>query len=98
MPITVTRTASVYNLASDSDLRELFVEHASIGWMCSLIAHPDDSGTETVWAVRMQKPGIDTINATLADVVISDLVTVQSMSRTDYNAANPGAPIEGFGS
>lgn len=93
MPVTITRTAEVYRLWDDSDVRALFDSHAQAGWLCTLSAFTEDG--VVVWQVQLQLSALrQLITAGLADVIVSDTVTVQAMSLADYNAANPDHVIE----
>lgn len=97
MPVTITRTAEVYRLWDDTDLRALFDSHAQAGWLCTLSAFPQDS--VVVWQVQLQlSSNRQLVIGGLADVIVSDTVTVQAMSLAEYNAANPDHAIEEFGS
>lgn len=97
MPVTITRTAEVYRLWDDADLRALFDSHAQAGWLCTLNCFLETDSV--VWQVQLQLSAArQLVTAGLADVIVSDGVTVQSMSLTDYNAANPDHAIEEPGS
>lgn len=93
MALTITRTATVYRLWDNDDLRELFTLHADVGWVCSLVCSADG------WGVRLQNASTrQLISAVLGDVVVSDLVTVESQSVAVYNVAHPDDMIEELGS
>lgn len=97
MPLTITRTATVYRLWDNDDLRELFNTHAPSGWVCSLVCHYEDGAT--VWGVRLQNNDTrQLLSAHLDHLVVSDLVTVTTQTVADYNLANPEQPIEELGS
>lgn len=93
MPLTIQRTATVYRLWDDADLRDCFTDHAELGWVGSLVCAKE---TDTVtWVVRLQHSELrQLISASLEDVVVSDGVTVQAQTVTDYNTANPDNQIE----
>lgn len=93
MPLTITRTASVYRLWDDADIRECFAVHADAGWVCSLVCAKEND--TVVWAVRLQhSESRQLISASVDDVVVSDGVTVQALTVADYNTANPDNVIE----
>jgi hypothetical protein len=98
MPLTIQRTASVYRLWDDDDLRTCFADHASVGWVCSLVCYQENG--QTVWSVRLQNNDTRQLLSIPADdgVVVSDLVTVQTQTLLEYNAANPDNMIEEPGS
>lgn len=92
MPLTITRTAQVYRLWDDDDLRTCFADHAEAGWTCSLICYKEET---VLWGVRLQHNDSRTLLApATSDVVVSDLVTVQTMSLEEYNSAHPDNMIE----
>lgn len=93
MPLQIQRTATVYRMWNDSDLRECFAVHADAGWVSSLVCAKD--GASLVWGVRLQNADLrQQVAATLDDVVVSDGVTVQAFTVAAYNDANPDNLIE----
>lgn len=94
MPLTIQRSATVYRLWEDSDMRECFADHALTGWVCSLVCAKENDAT--VWAVRLQNADLrQIVSASVGDVIVSDGVTVQALTVADYNTANPDNQIEG---
>jgi hypothetical protein len=95
MPLVIQRSAKVYRLWVQSDVSALFEDHAAVGWLCTLTCVPP----ELVWQVSMQKAATrQLITAPLAGVVVSDLVSVQAMTVTEFNTAYPDDAIEEPGS
>jgi hypothetical protein len=97
MPLQIQRTATVYRLWDDDDLKALFVDHLPGGWLTTLtyIRDNDVAG----FRVMMQNAeSRQQVTATLAQVVVSDLVSVVAQSVADYNAENPGSAIQEPGS
>ena len=97
MPLVIQRTASVYRLWNDDDVRELFESHANAGWLCTVTCIKDGDGV--VWQVTLQNSSTrQLVQAPPSDVVISDLVTVESQTLLAYNLSNPNDVIEEPGS
>ena len=93
MPLQIQRTATVYRLWDDEDLRELFEDHAANDWLCALNCEKED--TVVVWRVGMQNTEArQVVTATRDQVIVSDLVTVLAQNLADYNTANPDNTIE----
>ena len=93
MPLTIQRSATVYRLWDENDLRECFGVHAETGWVCSLVCAKEND--TVVWAVRLQhSESRQLISAAVDDVVVSDGVTVQALTVAAYNTANPDNVIE----
>lgn len=96
MPLQIQRTATVYRLWDDDDIRALFEDHAGAGWLCTITCLKD---TVVVWQVSLQNAATrQLVTANRDGVVVSDLVTVQAQTVSEYNAANPGNTIEEQGS
>lgn len=94
MPLIIQRTATVYRLWDDDDLRQLFEDHAAADWLCVLNCGKEDG--QVTWQVGLQNTAARQVVTALRDqVVVSDLVTVIAQSVEDYNAANPDNMIEG---
>ena len=94
MAITFQRTATVYRLWVDADLRELFEVHAAAGWSSMLVCH-NEKGAGVEWAVTMQQRGKrEVLTAALTDVVVSDLATVEVQTVARFNRAHPDDQIE----
>ena len=97
MPLQIQRTATVYRLWDDDDLRELFEDHAANDWLCALNCEKEDG--VTVWRVGLQNTGArQVVTATREQVIVSDFVTVIAQTVDEYNAAHPDNTIEGMGS
>ena len=92
MPLQIQRTATVYQLWDDSDVQALFEDHAEAGWLCTLTCLKD---TVVRWQVSLQNSATrQLVSAPRTDVVVSDLVTVESLTVSAYNTANPAHTIE----
>ena len=97
MPLVIQRTATVYRLWNNDDVHDLFESHANAGWLCQTTCIKDGDGV--TWQVTLQKSDTrQLVQAPLGDVVISDLVTVESQTLLAYNLANPNDAIEEPGS
>lgn len=97
MPLVIQRTATVYRLWDDDDVHALFEDHASAGWLCTLTCTKSDSSV--VWQVSLQNSSTrQLVQAPRADVVVSDLVTVEAQTLLAYNLAHPDDMIEEQGS
>lgn len=93
MALTIQRTATVYRLWDNDDLRDCFEAHAGQGWSCSLVCAKDAG--HVVWAVRLQNGELrQVVAADLDQVVVSDGITAEALSVADYNTANPDNQIE----
>lgn len=89
MPLQIQRTATVYQLDDDTDLQDCFGALAESGWVCSLVCTPDG------WSVRLQNNEQRILlTPERADVVVTDGVTVQTMTVEEYNTANPDNQIQ----
>lgn len=97
MPLQIQRTATVYRLWVDEDVKALFEDHAAAGWLCTMNCAKD--GDQVVWQVSLQNTAARQLaTATTHQVVVSDLVSVQPMSLLEYNLAHPENVIEEPGS
>jgi len=86
--------ATVYRLWVDADLRELFEVHAGAGWSSMMVCH-NEKGAGVEWAVTMQRRGKrEVLTASLTDVVVSDLATVEAQTVARFNRAHPDDQIE----
>jgi hypothetical protein len=97
MPLQIQRTANVYQLWDDDDLKSVFVDHLEAGWLTTLTYTTVDG----VAAFRLTMQNAESrqlVNASLDDVVVSDLVTVIAQTVDEYNEANPNNTIEEPGS
>lgn len=93
MPLEIQRTALVYRLWDDSDVADLFNDHAEADWLCSMTCGKE--GEAVVWQIGLQNSAArQHVTATREQVVVSDLATAYSQSVEDYNAANPDNMIE----
>lgn len=94
MPLTSTRPVSVYLLYLDTDRDQLADDHAKVGWTVAEVNKPGATEGSVLRTVSMQfKNDPDPIIATFDDVIVSDLVMVQAMTRAAYNTAHPEAPL-----
>lgn len=97
MPLEIQRTALVYRLWDDADLKDLFEDHAAADWLCALTCSKETGSVE--WVVSLQLSAArQLITATRDEVIVSDLVTVTKMPLVEYNAAHPENTIEESGS
>jgi len=89
----ITRTAEVYRLWVDTDLTDLFTSLALKGWSCQIACGLD--GSDVKWVVGLSLPAERRmVSASRTDVVISDGVTVETMTVAAFNADHPDELIE----
>jgi len=89
MPLQIQRTATVYLLWDDSDIKALFEGLSAAGWLCTLTI------VDGVWQVALQHSANRVlVTAPRSSVVISDGLTVAAQSVDEFNTANPGHRIE----
>lgn len=89
MPLTIQRTATVYLLWDDADVKALFDDLSGLDWLCTLTV------ANGVWQVGLQKSATrQLITAPTSGVVVSDGVTVYSQTVEEFNAAHPESAIE----
>lgn len=97
MPLQIQRTATVYRLWDDDDLKAVFVDHLPAGWLTTL-TFASDGGDPAFRLVIQNSATRQIVQAPLDHVIVSDLVTVVAQSVNDYNAEHPGNEIEESGS
>lgn len=89
MPLQIQRTANVYLLWDDGDVKLLFEELSAADWICTLTV------VHGVWQVSLQKTATrQHVIAPTSDVVISDGMTVLAQTVEEYNADHPDNMIE----
>lgn len=96
MPLTSTRPVSVYLLNDRDDREQLQSDLAMAGWMVAVVARPAVDGVVD-WEIHASLSN-DPIRLgdrfpNFDDVIVSDLVLVQAMTREAYNAAHPDSPL-----
>lgn len=93
MPLQIQRPATVYRLWDEADRTALFEAHALVGWLCQATCLKEGDGIK--WQASLQKSDTrQLVTASLSEVIVSDLVTVESQTVEAYNSANPDNPIE----
>ena len=93
MPLTIQRSATVYLLWDDADVKALFDDLSGSGWLCNLTV------ADGVWQVALQKSSArQLVTAPTSSVVVSDGVTVFTQTVQEFNTANPDTVIEELGS
>lgn len=92
--LTSTRPVNVYVLSDPDDREQFAVDHAQAGWTVAIIAKPGSPVARAVSAQLTADPVlIEGRFPTFDDVIISDLILVQGMTRDAYNAAHPDNPL-----
>lgn len=97
MPLQIQRSALVYRLWDDADLKELFADHIGADWLTTL-TYVMDNGEPDFRLTMQNSKTRQIVTATLSDVIVSDFVTVMAQTVSEYNAANPEHTIEELGS
>lgn len=89
MPLQIQRSANVYLLWDDADVKALFDDLSGLGWLCTLTV----SGG--VWQVGLQNTAArQLVTAPTTSVVVSDSVTVYAQTVEEFNTAHPDDAIE----
>jgi hypothetical protein len=93
MPLTSTRPVTVYLLDDADDREQLAQDLAPAGWRVAVITSPGTPLVREVSVQQMVPPNPTPIVAPFTDVIVSDLVLVQAMTRAAYNTAHPDNPL-----
>ena len=88
MALEITRTAKVYRLWLDAEMRECFEDLAADGWTCVLACSGKKNSTTVEWAVNLGRQRVNHVTS-LLDVVVSDGVTVEPSALRDFNRKYP---------
>lgn len=88
MPLTIQRTATVFLLWQDADVKALFEELSGKGWLCTLTLAGE-------WQVALQHSASrQLVTAPTSSVVVADPVGVFAQTVEEFNADNPAYQIE----
>ena len=89
MTLQIQRSANVYLLWDDADVKALFDDLSGLEWLCTLTV------AAGVWQVALQKAATrQLVTAPTSSVVVSDGVTVFAQTVAEFNAAHPDDQIE----
>lgn len=95
MPLQIQRTATVYRLWDEEDLKAVFVDHLPGGWLTTLTYFKEKDTDVAEFRLTLQNAETrQIVTASLDGVVVSDLVTVVAQTVEQYNAENPDSVIE----
>ena len=91
--IELQRPVRIYRLWLVDELMESMTALAGDGWQVSLTTAADDDGVKSLVTFKHRERR-NLASAKLSDLIIVDWQSVESMSRTDFLAANPAVDLD----